>query len=306
MKIKLYIFFIFLFIGSTVLAQSRIKISGKVIDADNQGLELVNVRIGGTTQGTLTDLKGEYELTVASQDSIEIIFSCLGYRTEKRVLAAPQGNVVLNMRLYTKDKKLGEVVVTEIRKQTSTLQKIDAKDLRLMPDASGGSIESMLSTLAGVNSSNELSSQYSVRGGNFDENIVYVNGIEIYRPLLVRSGQQEGLSFINPDMVGSIGFSSGGYSAEYGDKMSSVLDITYKQPEAFEGAVSASFLGASAMIGHSTKRFSQLHGFRYKTNSTLLSSLDTKGEYDPSFFDYQTYLTYKFSPSWNLSFGKYI
>ena len=301
MKIKLYIFFIFLFIGSTVLAQSRIKISGKVIDADNQGLELVNVRIGGTTQGTLTDLKGEYELTVASQDSIEIIFSCLGYRTEKRVLAAPQGNVVLNMRLYTKDKKLGEVVVTEIRKQTSTLQKIDAKDLRLMPDASGGSIESMLSTLAGVNSSNELSSQYSVRGGNFDENIVYVNGIEIYRPLLVRSGQQEGLSFINPDMVGSIGFSSGGYSAEYGDKMSSVLDITYKQPEAFEGAVSASFLGASAMIGHSTKRFSQLHGFRYKTNSTLLSSLDTKGEYDPSFFDYQTYLTYKFSPNWNIS-----
>lgn len=301
MKIKLYIFFIFLFIGSTVLAQSRIKISGKVIDADNQGLELVNVRIGGTTQGTLTDLKGEYELTVASQDSIEIIFSCLGYRTEKRVLAAPQGNVVLNMRLYTKDKKLGEVVVTEIRKQTSTLQKIDAKDLRLMPDASGGSIESMLSTLAGVNSSNELSSQYSVRGGNFDENIVYVNGIEIYRPLLVRSGQQEGLSFINPDMVGSIGFSSGGYSAEYGDKMSSVLDITYKQPEAFEGTVSASFLGASAMIGHSTKRFSQLHGFRYKTNSTLLSSLDTKGEYDPSFFDYQTYLTYKFSPNWNIS-----
>ena len=301
MKIKLYIFFIFLFIGSTVLAQSRIKISGKVIDADNQGLELVNVRIGGTTQGTLTDLKGEYELTVASQDSIEIIFSCLGYRTEKRVLAAPQGNVVLNMRLYTKDKKLGEVVVTEIRKQTSTLQKIDAKDLRLMPDASGGSIESMLSTLAGVNSSNELSSQYSVRGGNFDENIVYVNGIEIYRPLLARSGQQEGLSFLNPDMVGSIGFSSGGYSAEYGDKMSSVLDITYKQPEAFEGAVSASFLGASAMIGHSTKRFSQLHGFRYKTNSTLLSSLDTKGEYDPSFFDYQTYLTYKFSPNWNIS-----
>ena len=301
MKIKLYIFFIFLFIGSTVLAQSRIKISGKVIDADNQGLELVNVRIGGTTQGTLTDLKGEYELTVASQDSIEIIFSCLGYRTEKRVLAAPQGNVVLNMRLYTKDKKLGEVVVTEIRKQTSTLQKIDAKDLRLMPDASGGSIESMLSTLAGVNSSNELSSQYSVRGGNFDENIVYVNGIEIYRPLLVRSGQQEGLSFINPDMVGSIGFSSGGYSAEYGDKMSSVLVIIYKQPEAFEGAVSASFLGASAMIGHSTKRFSQLHGFRYKTNSTLLSSLDTKGEYDPSFFDYQTYLTYKFSPNWNIS-----
>lgn len=302
MKIKLYIFLAFVFFTCSAFAQSRIKISGKVIDADNQGLELVSVRIGGTTQGTLTNLKGEYELTIASQDSIEVIFSCLGFRTEKRVLAAPQGNVVLNVRLYQKDRRLNEVVVTEIRRQTGTLQRIDAKDLKLMPDASGGSIESMLSTLAGVNSSNELSSQYSVRGGNFDENIVYVNGIEVYRPLLVRSGQQEGLSFINPNMVGSIGFSSGGYSAEYGDKMSSVLDITYKQPTAFEGAVSASFLGASAMIGHSTEKFSQMHGLRYKTNSTLLSSLDTKGEYDPSFFDYQTYLTYKFSPNLNVSF----
>ena len=138
----------------------------------------------------------------------------------------------------------------------------------------------MLTTFAGVNSSNELSSQYSVRGGNFDENIVYINGIEVYRPLTVRSGQQEGLSIINPDMVGAVGFSSGGFSAEYGDKMSSVLDIIYKHPEAFEGSVSASFLGATASVGQSTKKFSQLHGVRYKTNSTLLSSLDTKGEYE--------------------------
>jgi len=181
------------------------------------------------------------------------------------------------------------------------MQTIDTKDLKLMPDATGGSIEAMLTTFAGVNSSNELSSQYSVRGGNFDENIVYINGIEVYRPLTVRSGQQEGLSIINPDMVGAVGFSSGGFSAEYGDKMSSVLDIIYKHPEAFEGSVSASFLGATASVGQSTKKFSQLHGVRYKTNSTLLSSLDTKGEYEPSFFDYQTYLTYKFAPKWEAS-----
>ena len=156
--------------------------------------------------------------------------------------------------------------------------------------------------MPGVHSNNELSSQYSVRGGNFDENIVYVNGIEIYRPQLIRTGQQEGLSFINPDMVGSVGFSSGGYPVEYGDKMSSVLDITYKKPEAFEGAVSGSFLGASASVGHSTKRFSQLHGFRFKTNSTLLSTLDTEGEYKPLFFDYQTYLTYKINSRWDIAF----
>lgn len=182
------------------------------------------------------------------------------------------------------------------------MQTIDPKDFRLVPDASGGSIESMLATFAGVNSSNELSSQYSVRGGNFDENIVYINGIEIYRPLLVRSGQQEGMSVINPDLVASIGFSSGGFSAEYGDKMSSVLDIRYKRPEALEVSLSGSFLGATASVGHSIGKFTQLHGIRYHTNSSLLSSLDVKGEYDPSYFDYQTYMTYQFNPQWEVAF----
>ncbi len=301
MRYKILLFLLTLSATVQLFAQERVKLTGRVHDADNQPIELATVRVSGTTMGTMTDLKGEYQLSLPVSDSIVIVYSCIGYREEQRQLLNLKKDVSLSVRLYKQDRMLEDVVVTANRIQDGTLQKIDAKELRLMPDASGGSIEAMLTTFAGVNSSNELSSQYSVRGGNFDENIVYINGIEVYRPLTVRSGQQEGLSIINPNMVGGIGFSSGGYSAEYGDKMSSVLDIMYKHPEAFEGSVSASFLGASASVGHSTKKFSQLHGIRYKTNSTLLSSLDTKGEYDPSFFDYQTYLTYKFHPKWEAS-----
>ena len=297
------ILFLFITIGAVfqLAAQGRVKLTGRVYDSDNQPIELATVRVAGTTMGTMTDLKGEYQLSIPAGDSIVVIYSCLGYREERRQLLNLTKDVSLSVRLNKNAKMLNEVVVATHRRQTSTLQTIDTKDLKLMPDATGGSIEAMLTTFAGVNSSNELSSQYSVRGGNFDENIVYINGIEVYRPLTVRSGQQEGLSIINPDMVGAVGFSSGGFSAEYGDKMSSVLDIIYKHPEAFEGSGSASFLGATASVGQSTKKFSQLHGVRYKTNSTLLSSLDTKGEYEPSFFDYQTYLTYKFAPKWEAS-----
>ncbi|MDE6853996.1 MAG: TonB-dependent receptor plug domain-containing protein, partial [Muribaculaceae bacterium] len=169
------------------------------------------------------------------------------------------------------------------------------------PDVSGGSVESLLTTMAGVNSNNEMSSQYSVRGGSYDENSVYINGIEVYRPQLISSGQQEGMSIVNPDMVGAIGFSTGGFSAQYGDKMSSVLDITYREPEAFEGSVSASLMGATAAVGSSSRHFSQLHGIRYKQNSSLLGSLEEKGEYDPKFFDYQTSMTYTVSPKWKVS-----
>ncbi len=149
--------------------------------------------------------------------------------------------------------------------------------------------------MAGVTGSNEMSAQYSVRGGSYDENSVYINGIEVYRPQLITSGQQEGLSIINPDLVGSIGFSTGGFPAEYGDKMSSVLDITYRQPQSFEGSLSASLMGGSLTIGQASGKFSQLHGIRYKRNSSLLGSMDTKGEYNPAFFDYQTSLTWQFS-----------
>ena len=283
-----------------LMAQEIVKFTGAVIDADNQPIELALVRIAGTTTGTTTNLEGRYELKINSADSVVVVFSCLGYKNEEHLFKNPKGEIKLNVQLQKTSINLNEVVVTEFHKQQGTMQKIKASDMQLMPNTSGG-IEGMLATFAGVNSNNELSSQYSVRGGNFDENIVYINGIEIYRPLLVRSGQQEGMSVINPDLVSSISFSSGGFSAEYGDKMSSVLDIQYKQPEALEVSLSGSFLGATASVGHSTGKFTQLHGVRYHTNSTLLSSLDVKGEYNPSYFDYQTYMTYKASDKFEVA-----
>ncbi|MDE6295775.1 MAG: TonB-dependent receptor plug domain-containing protein, partial [Muribaculaceae bacterium] len=196
--------------------------------------------------------------------------------------------------------ELAEVEVTGFRQNINGMQSFDTESFKTSPDVSGGSIEAMLATMPGVNSSNEMSSQYSVRGGSFDENSVYINGTEVYRPQLVRSGQQEGLSIINPDMVGNIKFSSGGFPARYADKMSSALDITYREPEALEGAVSLSLMGGSLTFGQNSGKFSQLHGFRLKKNNSLLSKLETRGEYDPLYFDYQTNLSFK--PSEKLQF----
>lgn len=297
-----YIFALLLAILAIPSLIAQVKIHGKVIDADNEPLEFATVRIAGTAIGTNTGLDGGYSLSVAEQDTIEVVFTCIGFREEKRKLYNAKGDVTLNMRMQRTSNELQEVEVSEFKKQTGSILQIDADAYMLAPDVSGGSVESLLTTMAGVNSSNEMSSQYSVRGGTYDENSVYINGIEVYRPQLISSGQQEGLSIINPDMVGAIGFSTGGFTAEYGDKMSSVLDITYREPEAFEGSVSASLMGGSIAIGQGTKKFSQLHGVRYKSNASLLSSMETEGEYDPKYFDYQTHLSYKITPKWKVSF----
>lgn len=285
-----------------VAAQAQVKIHGKVTDADNNPLEFVTVRVAGTATGTTTGLEGNYQLSAAQQDTIKLVFTCIGYKEVERQLIDAKGDQTVNVRMDQSSKELAEIEVTEFKKQTGSLQAIDAGSYKLSPDVSGGSIESLITTMAGVNSSNEMSSQYSVRGGSYDENSVYINGIEVYRPLLVTSGQQEGLSIINPDMVDKVNFSTGGFPAEYGDKMASVLDITYRQPESFEGAVSGSLMGGSLSLGQSTRHFSQLHGVRYKRNTSLLSSMETKGEYDPNFFDYQTNLNYRINSKWQLSF----
>lgn len=287
-------------IPSTIVAQKTAKISGIVMDQDNNPIEIANVRVQSGINSTVTDLKGHYSITVTSKDSVVLIYSMLGYNTRKRTLKKPKGDITLNVVLLNAGYELGEVTVTETKRQTGMSDKISRKAAKLMPDASGGNIESIIATQAGVSSHNELSSQYNVRGGSFDENIVYVNGVEVYRPLLIRSGQQEGLSFINPDMVQDISFSSGGYEARYGDKMSSVLDITYKKPEKLEGSVSASLLGTNAYLGLQTKHLSMTNAIRYKTNRYLLGTLDTKGEYDPSFLDYQTYINWTPTKKWEL------
>ena len=210
--------------------------------------------------------------------------------------------VSLNVQMLPNTAVINDVEVVARQRNNNGVEKIGTDELKRTPTASGNAVEDLLGTMAGVTMNNEMSSQYSVRGGSFDENLVYVNGIEIYRPQLISSGQQEGLSFINSSMVGSIGFSTGGFAPEYGDKMSSVLDITYKRPERFEAEANVNFMGASASLGQSSKRFSQLHGIRFKRNASLLSSLDTKGEYDPRFFDYQTFLTYDLNDKLSVSF----
>ncbi len=305
MKIFLKVHIILSLIFLTALNVSgQIKLHGKVIDAEDAPLEFVTVRISGTAIGTHTGLDGTFKLSCPppANDTLVVIFSCIGYDELKRTLIDPKGDLALNVRMRSKDHELREIQVTDFRKQTNQMQTIDTESYKLAADATGGSVESMLTTLAGVNSNNEMSSQYSVRGGSYDENSVYINGIEVYRPQLVSSGQQEGLSVVNPDMVGSVSFSTGGFGVEYGDKMSSALDITYREPESFEGSVSGSLMGASAALGQSSKKFSQLHGIRYKRNSSLLSSLETKGEYDPNFLDYQTNLVFRFNNKWKASF----
>lgn len=282
------------------VSAQTVVIKGKVIDDQKAPIELAQVRVEGTGFGTACDLKGEYRFTCESADSMVVVFSMIGYETRKRVLNNPRDSVTLNVMLPPVGYELGEVQVEEIRRQTSTMTDVNMDDLKHMGNASGGGVEKLITSQAGVSTHSELSSQYNVRGGSFDENSVYINGIEVYRPLLIRSGQQEGLSIINPDMVESIGFSAGGFEARYGEKMSSVLDITYKKVKGFEGSVSASFLGASAYVGFGTEKFSMTHAIRYKTMKNLLGTLDTKGEYDPKNFDYQTYWSWMPNQRWTL------
>lgn len=283
-------------------AKAAVKISGIITDENNEPLEFATIRIKGTALGTTSGLDGKYTISAPDSDTIRVVYTCLGYEESQRKLIEAKGDVTLNVKMTPTSYSLKGVEVTEIQKQTGAIQKLDVSSYKLAPDASGNGIESMITTMAGVTSGNEMSSQYNVRGGSYDENSVYINGIEVYRPQLVTSGQQEGLSIINPDMVGAVSFSTGGFPARYDDRMSSVLDIAYRQPESFEGAASASLMGGSLSIGSASRKFSQLHGLRYKSNSSLLSSMDDKGEYDPRFFDYQTSMNYKFSNKFSINF----
>ena len=302
MKIRAIATLLFILFSISAFGQGRAKISGYIRDADGNPLDLVNILVKNTLNGTMSNEKGHYSLSVATGDSVTLIYSCLGYNKAERILPQVTKDMRLNVQMNYTSLELGEVVATAIRKQTTTLETLNADRVKLLPDPAGGSIESLVVTFAGVTSNNELSSQYSVRGGSYDENIVYVNGLEVFRPLLIRSGQQEGLSFINPDMTEAVNFSAGGFEARYGDKMSSVLDITYKKPKGFEGSASASLLGANAYVGSSSGKFTQVTGFRYKTGRSLLKTTDTDAEYDPNFIDLQTYMTYQLAPKWEINF----
>ena len=292
-------------LSSTVLMADGFTLKGKVIDEEGQALELVTVSC--LTQGkvTMTDLKGQFSIDLQSADSVEVRFSMVGYGVRKRVFRRPKGKMTVQIVMHPME-ALQEITVTQRRRQTSQTEQLDTKDLRVNPSSSGNAVEELIQQQAGVSTHNELSSQYNVRGGSFDENSVYINGVEIYRPLLVSSGQQEGLSIINADMVENVGFSTGGFAAKYGDRMSSALDITYRRPKQLEGALTASLLGATGYLGYGNKSFAMSHGIRYKTNRYLLGSLETTGEYRPNFLDYQAYISYKPNSRWEAELIGYI
>ena len=281
----------------------EVRIFGYVLDSDNRGIDLANVFVEGTTTGTTTNQNGYYDLLVEMGDTITMVYSMIGYETIRQQLYTSNQVLGVNVVLPTNEEMLSEITVRGIQRQTGTMERTDVGVARLMPDATGGGIENLLITFAGVRQNNEMSSQYNVRGGTYDENSVYVNGLEVYRPLLIRSGQQEGLSFANTDMVESLDFSAGGFDAMYGDKMSSVLDIRYKRPERLESRLNISLLGASAYIGWGDSLQSQMHGIRYKTSKYMLGALDTKGNYKPNFLDYQTQMTWKVGKQreWNIT-----
>lgn len=306
---KIFLFLIFLIIYSVSSAQNNAVVKGQISDENGRGMMLVNIAVLGKAGGTTTNEKGQFELTVPANLPIIIKCTSIGYNDFSDTINLAKGeiktySIILKLAVIN----LHGIEVRDKNDMAGGIIRMDPKKSELLPTISGG-LETLVKLIGlGVAAGNELSSQYSVRGGNFDENLIYVNDIEIYRPFLVRSGQQEGLSFLNSDMVSSVAFSSGGFESKYGDKMSSVLDVQYKRPTELTGSVQASLLGANVSVANRSKNtlFSYVSGLRYKTNQYILSSLDTKGEYKPAFFDWQNYLNYQLAEGKEISLLTYI
>ncbi len=300
----LFIVLISFFAQITGNAQNNAEIYGRVTTTNGMPVYPATVSVEEEAIGTLTDQEGNYSLKVPARKEIIVVYSFVGYRKVRlKIMPSPGERIMINKQLEEAAEELEEVKIKGTYDRENTMMKINTKEIEKLPSISNDIITT-IKTLPGVASNNELSTQYSVRGGNFDENLVYVNDIEIYRPLLIRSGQQEGLNFINSDMVSSVKFSAGGFEPRYGDKMSSVLDVKYREPSSYAGSATMSLLGGKFHLeGISDNgRFSHISGFRYKSSQYLLSSLETKGEYKPTFIDFQTYLTYDLSTDLEFSF----
>jgi len=294
-------------ISFSTYSQSSWTIKGTITNNQGMVLEMINIRILGTSQGTATDKYGKYILTFEGQKNVILIFSGFNYIEKEIAIVDQQGDFNLDIVLENKDEEISEVTITDRKAKESGLMNIEPILLDNIPNISGNQIQTFIKTLPGVASANELSSTYSVRGGSFDENLVYINGIEIFKPMLLQSGQQEGLDMVNSDLVSKVEFSAGGFSAMYGDKMSSVLDIRYKRPTEFKASTSLSFLGASAHLEGSSfkQKFTYLTGIRYKNSQYLLNTLETEGEYKPNFLDFQTLLGYKLTNSLSINLLAY-
>ena len=284
-------------------------IYGKITDDNAKVLELVNIAVLGTSYGVTSDSRGQYTLNLPSDTLLNVVFSFVGYQQESvKVKLKPGEQRKIDVTLNSSSTTLSDVVVSDRQINSATITRIDAREISLVPSSGAGGVEDIVKTLPGVSSTNELSSQYNVRGGNFDENLIYINGIEVYKPFLVGSGQQEGMSIINPRLVSNIDFSAGGFSAEYGDKLSSALDITYKKSMLPAASLSLSFLGAEVHAEGATlkNKLSYLVGARYKNNKYILGNMETKGVYQPNFTDVQGLLSYNITPRLEVSaFGYY-
>ena len=305
MKAKFLIIFLFS-LSAQLLSGQTATIKGKVLDSINRPIENATVSIGNL--GAVTNKDGSYEILVPAGKNITVRYGHVSYNSFSKTFRVQKGKTLyFSPRLYYKTESIDEVIIIDERASTQGLVGIDSRKAQILPSANQG-IESVLKTLPGVNFNNELSTQYNVRGGSFEENLVYVNGIEIYRSFLVRSGRQEGLSFVNPELTQNVDFSSGGFQAKYGDKLSSVLDITYRKPSRFGASVEASFLGASVSVEGLSKneKFKALVGARYRNNSLFLNSNDLDASFNPNFTDIQAYLSYDFSEKFSLDFlGSY-
>ncbi|MDZ7739814.1 MAG: TonB-dependent receptor [Bacteroidales bacterium] len=291
--------------GGLVCAQTtNTLITGYVYDEQGQPVQLVNIGVKDMPYGSYTKEDGSFSLQLpADNKQHKLVFSAIAYINRELTFSASSDTIVFNIIMQQAVTKLQDVTVREYRQREEPLLKnIPLKDIDLLP-AAAGSLEKLLVSLPGVNSNNELSSQYRVRGGNYDENLVYVNDIEIYHPVLIKTGRQEGLSFLNPDLISNVRFSSGGFNASYGDRMSSVLDIRYRQAVENRATVKLGLLTSSAHIEgiSKNKRFSYLAGTRYKTNQLLLQTMDTKGRYRPAFYDIQSLLRYRLTEKAGLS-----
>lgn len=303
MKIKNLLFtIVLLFIGNFVFAQFA-RVKGIILDENNNPVE--NVNISYQTKSTITNANGFYSFTVPANKKITLIFTHISLKKTTATLELKSNeDFEFNVTMNDNAEQMGEVIVTaKNRKRIQGITTIEPEMIRKIPGANAG-VENILKTLPGVYSNNELSTQYAVRGGNYDENLVYVNEVEVYRPFLVRSGQQEGLSFTNTDLVQNVDFSAGGFQSKYGDKLSSVLDITYRRPTKFGIAAEASLLGGSLAVDAVSKnqKWSAITGVRYRDNSLLVNSQQTETNFKPTFADLQTNIIYNASTKWQWSF----
>ena len=299
---QLFLLWFFAAFGFSSLAQTA-RVKGVILDEFNLPIENVTIKSGD--KGTVTNANGFYFLEIPANTKVTLTFSHVSFKkTTVEITLKPNEDYELNPVLSSKVEQIGEVTVTGAnKKRVEGITAIDPVIIRRIPGANAG-IENIIKTLPGVYSNNELSTSYAVRGGNYDDNLVYVNEIEVYRPFLIRSGQQEGLSFTNTDMVEAVDFSAGGFQSKYGDKMASVLDITYRNPTKFKAGLEASLLGGSLTVEGVSKnqKWNNITGVRYRDNSLLVNSQETETNFRPTFFDVQSMVNFNASAKWQFSF----